>query len=207
MQEILIPATDTQSFDTAQSHLNNRSFLYDRDNHLLYIKYAGEMRLLNIPPDNETIKLNDTNDKLSLADNPHCKSLLAQDTNTSPMYVVNKLMATMTSTKTILLLFKLDLNGTQGTVCGQFFEKGNTVTSGINVSASVNGSKTISGSSTSQTLPYFCRCTYNNEEYLGIQFHPDTIIYFTGFTFIPDNNQTLLSYVDADFTSIVPENN
>ena len=200
MQEVLIPTTTSSQFENASSHIKNRSLLYDKDKNVLFVKYANEMRPISCKVDNNNIILND-NGEVALSDDVQCKTLTVKPDDSGLVYKDNVVFANTSDTKRIILLFKITNTENVGTIGGKFYELGQNITSGLTFSASVSGSRSLSGSSTGE-MPTCCKCVYQNTEYLGIKFNPNTTIYFSGYDCIQDSYTINFDYEDNDFSQI-----
>lgn len=200
MQQILIQATGDSTLQDANTHLMNRSLLYNRDKDVLYIKYNDELKQLGYKPDNESIVLDDNN-HLSLPPHIYCHGLAVCPDESGLKYQDNVIFAETTDLKRIVLLFKLDKDETTGTIGGKFYEMGEESTSGLNFSASVSGSRHLDGSSTGE-MPVWCKCKRLDSYYLGIRFNPNTKIYFSGYNYIKNVSEVDFEYSDKDFDEI-----
>lgn len=201
MQQLQIATTCESMFETASKQLINRELLYNKDSGVLYIKYNDEMRQIGSKADGDNIILNEFGE-LALADHVHCKTLTVAPDESGLVYKDNVVFAETTDTKRIVLLFKIDRNAPIGTMGGKFYEGTANCTSSYDFSASVSGSRYIRGSSNGEEAVYY-RCTYLNEDYLGVMFNPNATIYFSGFELIPSELKVDFDYDDKSFTTLV----
>ena len=202
--DILLPAADASSFDTALAAIKNRSLLYNTDTKRLYMKYDDVANLVNAQnaADNVNIVLNDS-DEVALADDISVKTVTVTPLTGYPSMNDCIDFGVTTASSTIKLLCKKsDIN--MGAIGGELYESGTGLNSMYHFSLASNGSRFLGGSSSYDTKAYFVDCVYDGNEYYGIKF-PSGInaqLLFHGY----DNISTLLapppSYQDTDFTAI-----
>lgn len=181
MQNLLLPVTDTETIDNAKQGILNRSPLYDTDKNKLYIKYNDELNLIRARADNDNIIFNE-NDELALNDNIHCKSVTVQPEN-GICYKSNVLLAETSDNRTIILLMKY--SDTKGVISGNIYIKGEDDSGGYCFTVSSAGTRYLEGASISRR-PNYVKVTYNNEDYIAIQFGNNNKIYFSGYDLRPE---------------------
>lgn len=177
MQSLLLPVTATETIDNAKQNILNRSPLYDKDKNKFYIKYNDELNLIQTQVDNDNIVLNENNE-VALADDIHCKSVTVKPDESGIVYKANVLFAETTDERTIILISKINENN--GAISGNLYIDGDDISGGYHFTVTSAGTRYLEGTTSASAVTYM-RVTYNDEEYIGIKFLPNTKIYFSGY--------------------------
>lgn len=201
MQNLLLPVTATETIDNATQGILNRSPLYDKDENKLYIKYDDKLNLIRTRVDNDNIILNE-NDELTLTDNIHCKSATVKPDDSGIAYKANIPFAETTDDRTIILISKI--NNNNGAISGNLYIAGTDIAGGYHFTVTSAGTRYLEGTTSNGSASYV-RVTYNNEDYIGIRFLPNTKVYFSGYDLRneyimpPDYN----TYNDKSYSKII----
>lgn len=183
MQNLLLPVTATETIDNATQDIFNRSPLYDKDENKLYIKHDDKLNLIRARVDNDNIIFNE-NDEIALADNIHCKSATVKPDDSEIAYKANIPFAETTDDRTIILISKI--SNDNGAISGNLYINGDSVSGGYHFTVTSAGTRYLEGTTSNGSITYV-RVTYNNEDYIGIRFLPNTKIYFSGYDLRNEN--------------------
>ena len=132
-----------------------------------------------------------------MADNIHCKSATVKPDDSEIVYKANIPFAETTDNRTIILISKI--NDNNGAISGNLYINGDSVSGGYHFTVTSAGTRYLEGTTSNGSITYV-RVTYNNEDYIGIRFLPNTKIYFSGYDL---RNENILppDYTTYDDTS------
>lgn len=200
INQVLIATTGDAGQATADSALQNRSLLYNKDQKKLFIKYNDELNPIGGgDPDNKNI-IEDANGKLALKDIPTVKGIIVQQSG-SDNWRGQRLLGNISSAKNIMLFFSEDDANTY--IGGELLQKGSGLHGHYDISLTNTGSRSFKGASTDNKKANLIECKYQNKQWYGIKFNSEVSskVFFSGWY-----NKSVIVVGGSDVSEVIDLN-